>query len=43
MSTASLVISLPALVVAGASALYARSQSAAQARATTIEDDRQHD
>jgi hypothetical protein len=40
---ASLVIFLLALVVAGVSALYARTQSAAQARATAIEDDRWHD
>jgi hypothetical protein len=43
MAYASLVISLLALVVAGASVLYARRQSAAQARATIIEDDRRHD
>jgi hypothetical protein len=43
MAFASLVISLLALVVAGTSALYARRQSVAQDRATTIEDDRRHD
>lgn len=43
MAYVSLVISLFALVVAGASALYARRQSAAQYRATNIEDDRRHD
>lgn len=43
MAYASLVISLLALVVAGASALYTRRQSAAQDRATAIEDDRRHD
>jgi len=43
MADAPLVISLLALVVAGASALYTRRQSAAQARATIIEDDRRHD
>lgn len=42
MVYASLVISLLALVAAGASALYARRQSAAQNRATAIEDDRRH-
>jgi hypothetical protein len=42
MAYASLVISLLALAVAGASALYARRQSAAQDRATAIEDDRRH-
>lgn len=40
---ASLVISLLALAVAGASALYARRQSATQDRATAIESDRRHE
>ncbi|SRR6266568_1413514 len=43
MSYVSLVISLLALAVAGASALYARSQAVAQGKATAIESDRRHD
>lgn len=44
MASVSLVISLLALVVAGAWPLpYARRQSLAQDRATTIEDNRRHD
>jgi hypothetical protein len=43
MSYLSLVISLLALAAAGASALYTRSQAAAQGRATAIESDRRHD
>jgi hypothetical protein len=43
MAYASLVISLLALVVAGASVVYARRQSVAQHKAATIEDDRRHE
>ena len=43
MSYLSLVISLLALAVAGASALYSPSQAVTQGRATAIESDRRHD
>lgn len=43
MAYASLVISLLALAAAAASALYARSQSASQGKATAIESDRRHE
>jgi hypothetical protein len=43
MAYASLVISLLALAAASASALYARSQSASQDKATAIESERRHE
>jgi hypothetical protein len=43
MSYVSLVISLLALAVAGASALYTRSQAVTKGKATAIESDRRHD
>lgn len=43
MSCVSLVISLLALAVAGASALYTRSQAVAQGKATAIGSGRRHD